>query len=407
MGECERAPWGWSTAIIAFLGGVGGGVVFPILPVIGADLGISGLMVGVILAANRVARLGFNPVTGSLVDRIGPRWPVAAGLAIEALGTLAFSLALHSRLPALWFLLGRVVWGVGSSMLLVGTLVAVMQDAPASKRSGMTARVRTALSLGVPAGLIIGGLVADKASPNAAFLTATVLSMAGALAALVLLPSTKTRIRSSESSSSENGTYDAALWRELLGIRELRAIWSVTALLFFAVVGVLLATLAVMVRERGIYVFGFGAEGSSGLYMAVMMGARAAASMTAGHYLDRVASRTALLLPATVLTALGLLVLAVSRSVSAVVPALLAIGAGAGGLGIPLLTVLGDLTPKHLYGRALSIYQWSGDLGGALGSIAGLEMGYALGYGAVYGAVGMVILLAVIPLAIHIRRQIP
>lgn len=398
-------PRGWSIAAIAFLGGVGGGVVFPILPVIGTELGISGLMIGVILAANRVVRLGFNPVTGSLVDRFGPRWPVAAGLAIEALGTLAFSWALTSGLPAFWFLLGRVVWGVGSSLLLVGTLVAVMQDAPAARRGGLAARVRTALSLGVPAGLVMGGLVADRVSSNAAFLTATVLTIAAALVAAFLLPA-RPRNRESRLPAPVNSESNAAPWRELLCIPELRLIWAVIGLLFFAVVGVLLATLAVMVRQRGIYVFGFGAEGSSGLYMAVMMGARAAASLTAGRHLDQTASRTALLFPAAAVTGLGLMVLAASTSVGETVPALLAVGAGAGGLGIPLLTVLGDLTPTHLYGRALSIYQWSGDLGGALGSVAGLEMGYAVGYGAVYGAVGLMVLLVVIPLTMYIRRRV-
>lgn len=111
------------------------------------------------------------------------------------------------------------------------------------------------------------------------------------------------------------------------------------------------------------------------------------------------------LLPPTVLTAVEPTVLVASRPVRAVVLAFLAIGAGVGGLGIPQLTLLGDLTPKHLYGRAFSIYQWSGDLGGALGSITGLGAARALGYGAVYGA-GPAILLAVIPLAMHIRRKL-
>lgn len=61
----------WAIAAVAFVGGVGGGVVFPILPVIGLDLGMSGFMIGLILAANRIARLGFNPLTGGLVDRFG------------------------------------------------------------------------------------------------------------------------------------------------------------------------------------------------------------------------------------------------------------------------------------------------------------------------------------------------
>ena len=50
------------------------------------------------------------------------------------------------------------------------------------------------------------------------------------------------------------------------------------ALLFFAVSGVLLATIAVLVDQRALYLFGFGAEGSAGLFMAVLMGARASAS---------------------------------------------------------------------------------------------------------------------------------
>ena len=118
----DRRTTGWQIAGIAFLGGVGGGVVFPILPVIGMDLGISGFMIGLILSANRITRLGFNPITGSLLDRFGARWPVAIGLAIEALGTLAFSIGLVADSPGAWFLAGRVIWGVGSSLLLVGTL---------------------------------------------------------------------------------------------------------------------------------------------------------------------------------------------------------------------------------------------------------------------------------------------
>lgn len=209
------------------------------------------------------------------------------------------------------------------------------------------------------------------ASPNAAFLTTTVLSLAGALAVAVLLPPAKTRMRPSVSPSSENGTYDAALCGNCWVFGNC-AQSAVLPRYIFAVFGVLLATLALMVREQ-----------RRPRHLATIL--------------------TALLLPTKVLTVLGLMILTASRSVSVVVSALLAIGAGTDGLGIPLLTMLGDLTPKHLFCRALLIYQQSGDLGGALGAIAGLEMGDALGY----GAVGLVILLAVIPLAIHIRRKIP
>lgn len=372
-------------------------MVFPILPVVGLDLGISGFMVGLILSANRITRLGFNPITGSLLDRFGARWPVAAGLAIEALGTLAFSAALVADSPAVWFLAGRVIWGIGSSLLLVGTLAAVMAIAPVERRGSLTARVRTAISLGLPAGLVIGGLVADGVSANAAFLAATGLSLVAALAALRVLPARVDR-RAPPSSRTAGRAERRAEWRALLAMPTLRIIWGANALLFFAVSGVLLATIAVLVDQRALYLFGFGAEGSAGLFMAVLMGARASASLAAGRYLDRASSRTRLLLPAMLLVAAGLVALGQAGSVATAVAALLVIGVGSGGLTIPMLTLLGDVAPRHLHGRALSVYQWSSDLGGAFGPAAGLELGRLFGYGPAYGAVAASILLMAVPL---------
>ncbi|MDE2236138.1 MAG: MFS transporter [Gammaproteobacteria bacterium] len=400
-------PRGWSIAAIAFTGGVGGGVVFPILPVLGIDLGIPAFMVGLILSANRLTRLGFNPVTGSLIDRFGARWPVAAGLCVEALGTLAFSIALTSHRPSLWFLAGRIVWGVGSSLLLVGTLAAVMSIAPLERRGSMVARVRTAISLGLPAGLLIGGLIADRFSANAAFLTATALTIVGAAASVYVLPSRARR----EPAVPANPASTAALpletvnWRTLLHIPDLRMIWSANALLFFAMSGVLLATLAVMVQKRALDIFGMQAQGSAGLYMAVMMVARAVTAMASGHLLDRSRSRTSLLLPAVLMVAGGFMILGSAAHVGTVVLGLLLVGAGSGALTIPLLTLLSDVTPHHLYGRALSVYQWSSDFGGAAGPIAGLELGQAFGYDLVYVAVGAILLVMALPLRALIARH--
>ncbi len=393
----------WSIAAIAFVGGVGGGVVFPILPVLGIDLGIPAIMVGLILSANRLTRLGFNPVTGSLIDRFGARWPVAAGLAVEALGTLAFSIALSSRDPAAWFLAGRIVWGMGSSLLLVGTMAAVLTIAPMERRGSMVARVRTAISLGIPAGLLIGGLIADRFSANAAFITATILSIAGALAAVFVLPAHLHRDQPQAPAGAPQPPSGG--WRELLHMPDLRMIWSTNALLFFAMSGVLLATLAVMVQQRALYIFGMGAEGSAGMFMAVMMVARASAALLSGHLLDRITSRTSLLIPAMLVTAGGFLILGISAHVLTAVCGLLMVGAGSGGLTIPLLTLLSDVTPRPLYGRALSVYQWSSDFGGAAGPIIGLELGHAFGYTPVYAVVGAVMLVMAVPLRGLIARN--
>ncbi|WP_423822837.1 MFS transporter [Salinisphaera sp. SPP-AMP-43] len=390
-----HAQQSWAIAAIAFFGGVGGGVVFPILPVIGAQLGISGAMIGLILSANRITRLVFNPATGALLDRFGARWPVAAGLVLEALGTAAFSIALVMEHPTGWFLAGRVIWGVGSSLLLVGVLAAIMSISHSQARGSMTARVRTAISLGFPGGMVIGGLIADLASDNAAFITATGLSLAAALAALAVLPD---RAESREQRPADDGRSRWAAWGEVLSLATLRIIFAANALLFFAVSGVLLATVAVVVEVRELTVFGMGAQGTAGLLMAVLMGARASASLACGRYLDRSSSRTRLLLPAMALAAIGFAVFGIATGLIVAIVGLLCVGAGAGGLTIPMLTLLGDVAPSHIHGRALSAYQWSSDLGGALGPILGLTLGGWVGFGATYVAVGLMLLMMAIPL---------
>jgi hypothetical protein len=67
--------------------GFGGGVVFPILPNLGAVLGISPFLVGFILSANRFARLLANAPTGTLVDRFRTRKPFVVGVIIQGIST--------------------------------------------------------------------------------------------------------------------------------------------------------------------------------------------------------------------------------------------------------------------------------------------------------------------------------
>ena len=86
----------WVLALLTFIGGI----VFPILPILGVQLGLAGYLIGLILAANRIMRLVANPLTGLLVDRIGGKVPLTLGLLVEACATAAYSVALHTTRPA-------------------------------------------------------------------------------------------------------------------------------------------------------------------------------------------------------------------------------------------------------------------------------------------------------------------
>lgn len=389
----------WWIAAISLLSGIGGGVVFPILPILGLQLGLSAAMVGLILAANRITRIFFNPFAGSFIDRFGARWPVALGLFFETVAVLAFSVAVHSHTPSAWFLAGRVVWGIGSSLILVGALAAVMAVSEHANRGRLTGRVRTAMTLGLPAGMLLGGVIADLASPNAAFLTAAALTLLTGVLALFVLPKRQWHDTRTVAVSM------VGVWRKLLKNPLLQVIWCSNALVFFALAGVLLSTLVVLVNARSIHVFGFGSQGSAGLLMALLMVFRAAAALAAGSFLDRRKGRTALLLPAAVLTALGFGGLDLAMHAWGMALALAAIGLGSGALTIPLLTLLSDTATPATQGRATGLYQVYGDIGGSLGPMVGLQLGAVIGYGPIYLGVAVAMLATAAPLYWLVRHE--
>lgn len=391
----------WWTAAVAFLGGIGGGVVFPILPTLGGRLGLSALMLGLILSANRITRVGFNPVTGILIDRFGGKWPVAVGLFIEAVAILSFVIALHSGSPSSWLLGGRIVWGVGSSLLMVGAMAAVLAVSGAQNRGRLVARVRTAMSLGLPGGLLLGGVVADTVSPEAAFLCAFALSLLAAGCALWGVPAGGYR-------QQKTGPSEASLLHRVWGsfVREpsLFAVWLYNLLLFLTVQGVLLATLVLLVAQRGLFVPGLHEQGSAGVLMAMLMLFRASAALSAGSWLDRGHSRTGPLSLAVASLAVGFCLMGVASTLWQAALGLMATGIGTGALTVPLLSLLGDLTLEHERGRALATYQVFGDVGGSVGPIVGLQIGTSLGFMPLYTGIG-VLIAATLPLTVWLARR--
>jgi MFS family permease len=360
----------WALAALGFAGGLGGGVVFPILPIVGQALGIAPAMIGLILSLNRITRLGVNPFTGHLVDRFGARWPLTCGLLIEGLATLCYTTGLASRGPTAWFLLGRALWGVGSSLLMVGALTGALIVSTTAARGRATALVRMALSFGVPAGLLLGGLVANLVSVRAAFLSATFITFGGMIVAFFIAPHAR---RVASAPHERRAAPAGALLRELLRPGPLWIIWLFNFIVFFSAQGVILASLVLIVHERHLMLPGLNAEGSAGTLMAVMLGTSAIVSWIAGRSMDRRGRRSAVLLPAATCLACGFGVLAFAHTLLPAAVALGIIGIGLGGISVPLIVIMGELIRPEYYGRAVGIYQVAGDIGGSLGPITGLE----------------------------------
>jgi MFS family permease len=357
-----------AVASLAFAGGLGGGVVFPILPLLGLQLGIAPLLVGLILSLNRIIRVLVNPLTGSLVDRFGARWPLIAGLLVEAAATLCFAAGVHSSHAAAWFLTGRALWGVGSSLLMISALAASLIYSDDGDRGMASAKVRMALSSGVPAGLVLGGIMSDLYSPEAAFLTAAAITVLGTLVAIRIAPQ-----RPGYHVGLAEAVGAAPSFRALLRSGPLWPLWLLNFFIFFSVQGVILACLVLVLQERHLNVHLWGAEGTAGVLMAVMIGASALVAMVVGKAIDHGPRKSVPLLIGCLLLVAGFVLLALAHSTVVAAVALALIGIGVGSINVPSLVIMGDWVSAAVYGRAVGIYQFLGDIGGSFGPIAGIE----------------------------------
>lgn len=100
----------------------GDSYLYAVLPVYYDEAGISLLMVGVALSANRWIRFFTNPLAGYLGARIG--WGVAFALALWLAAATTAGYGLLQG--ALWLIVLRCLWGLCWSFLRLGGMAAVL-----------------------------------------------------------------------------------------------------------------------------------------------------------------------------------------------------------------------------------------------------------------------------------------
>ena len=420
-------------AVIAstFFVGFGGGVVFPILPNLGAVLGISAFMVGVILSANRWVRLVANAPAGALVDRYGTRTPFVAGLFVEGVATLGYVAALAmpaadslhplaASLPTLgagpvtvgpeawatavaaavapetWFLMARVLWGLGSAAVFATAYTIAADLSDSGSRGTNMGIVRGGITMGFPAGLVLGGVVSAVAGNVAAFAVAAAFALTASAVAHRYVP--ETHVTSGRSGDSiRPWEVDTAVPALTVGL--------VNFGLMFAYIGALFSTLVLFLGAKDISLFGLDAQGTSGLFMAGTVLSAAFFMLVGGRVSDTRDSRTPVLLTFLVVSFVGFLLLARAGSVVSLGLACVFVGAGQGGTSGPMMALLADLTPDERMGRASGTNNVLGDVGGGLGPMVSLPLIEAVGFAPIYAACAVLPLLAGCVLLLGVRRE--
>ncbi len=402
-GTRRRPPTTTLIAVITFIGGIGAGLAFPILPALGLQLGIPGYLIGLILSANRIARLGFNLVAGHFFARLGARLALSGALMIETLGMLIFSFAQSTGHPAAWLFIGRFVYGIGMAFLLVGAQAAVLAGTERCNRGRRTAGVRIALSSAVPGGMVLGGVVADIYSDTIAFLVAAAISLAGAILAAALLPSLRRPEPGEDNAAAEPFGYRALLRTPKR--TKLIAAWIFNFFVFLTVQGALISTLVLLVQDRGFVLFGMNAQGTSSLVMAMVIAASALSASAAGRVIDKVPTRAAPLIPSLVGLAVGFALLAEAHGLPLLILGAAVTGVFSNSISVPMLALLGDATTERQHGPAAAVFQWCGDVGGTIGPTAGIELALHVGLQPLYLGLAALALLAILAALWLLRHE--
>jgi len=378
-----------------FFIGFGGGVIFPILPNLGAVLGISPFLVGIILSANRFSRLFANAPAGSLVDRIGTRKPFVVGMFIQGFSTAGYVVAMLAPLPEAWFLGARILWGVGSALVFATAYTIADDVSTGGSRGANMGLIRGGILFGFPTGVVVGGLVSELAGNVAAFAVATVFAFLAGGIAFLTVPETHVDGEMNQSVKP----WDVNTSRPAL------TVGLVNFTVLFVYIGALFATLVVFLDQNDVSVFGFDAQGSSGIFMGITVVAAGLSMYLGGYVSDRRQSRVPTLLVFLVAMSFGFGLLAAANSVASLAIACLFIGTGQGGTSGPLMALLGDLVSDSEMGRAVGTNNVFGDIGGGFGPIVTLPLVEPIGFWPIYLACAAMPIVAAAILLAGVRRE--
>ncbi|AHG01478.1 MFS transporter (plasmid) [Halostagnicola larsenii XH-48] len=380
--------FGVPSAVIAvllstFFLGFGGGVVFPILPNLGAVVGIAPFVVGIILSANRIVRLLANAPVGVVVDRIGTRKPFVVGVGLETIATLGYLIALESGRPALWFTGARVLWGLGSAFVLAAAYTIAADVCDPESRGQTMSIVRGGTSMGFPAGMAIGGIVGEVYGAGTAFGVASALSVLACLLTAVAIPETHGADRSTNVGL---GNLDFSPPVLIAG--------GANFALLFTYNGVVFATLVSFLDVINAGTVTIGAQGTSGVLIGLSVLTGSVFSVAGGKASDLIAHRLPVILSCLGCLSVGVFLLAFGSTMPVLVASVLLLGAGQGGVGGPLVSMLGDLTASDRMGRATGTYNAFGDLGASVGLLVSLPLAEAIGFGSLYALSACVPIIA-------------
>ena len=383
--SASRAAWGTSPGVL--LSGVAGGIAFPILPDVGLRTGMPVVLIGAILAANRFGRLVSSPVVGAAADRLGGRRLLLVGLGAQVLVALFYLLGVTTSHPAAFFLAGRLLQGPGSSCVFVAAQALALRAGGRTHGGGAAATVRASMAVGLPVGVALGGVLAQRFGEAATFVAA--------VAALVLATASAFAMVPREPAPARGRTSPREAFVAMMRDPRVARLGLLNFAVTFSALGLVLTTVVFLVGAKH--------KATASALMGLMVLTMGAATFVSSRLVRTADGHARACVAATSALAASLFVIAASHERVGLALGLALLGASAGTLSASVLAVLGDAARREELGAAVGWLQLCGDIGGVLGPIVGSAL-LVFGPAAAYAACGALV-AAFVPVAWTLVRH--
>lgn len=330
------------------------GLLLPVLPVFAGGLSGSWLMVGAILAGEAFGMLLADVPAGFVVQRLGMRSTMLAGLLVAGLSVLLLS---RADVPALAVLL-RVTAGGGVALFNLSRHVFMAAQLGPALRGRATALFGGTTRLGMFLGPLLGGYAAGRFGPAAAFACYALLSAVALVLCILFVE------KGQRAPAAAPGPAPFALLGSLLK-SEARSLVPAGA-------GQLCAQ---ALRQGRLVLVPLIAANVLGLPLetvGLIVGAAAAADFSlfyvAGMIMDRFGRKWAIV-PSFLTQGIALLLLPFVTGAGSLVAVALLGGFG-NGIGSGTMMTLGmDLAPPGRQGEFLGLWRFIGDSGAMAGPL--------------------------------------
>lgn len=364
---------------------IGFGLIIPLLPIYGREMGASGVYLGLLTSLFGITRAITSYPGGVLADRVGRKKLIVSGLLIYTVVMFLFGLS-----TKLWHLLAlRACQGAASGIVWPVAATMVADIVPSKDRAKAMGVFSMMWDSGIAIGPVLGGLLSAAFSIAVPFFVCSVMALTSALLILNRVKETRISTQESKSSSAEGFSFHAL---SLIGI-------CITGFVVSFAMGLVQPILPLFGNE----VLGLN-EASVGLIFGAMGIARFVIKPPSGALADNIGRKKII---AMGLTLDGAFTVAIAASTNFLGIMVVSIVRSLGtGMTMPSMNALvTSLTTSEKRGKVMGIFSASRNLGLVAGPLLGGITFDAISKQTPFYLCGVVVFLGLVALILLVKEE--